>query len=201
MEEKATPLVNPCNFMDVRPALADLPYPPLQVKGKNLAYANLLSMDYCGPVSEFTAITQYINNENRLASEKCPLARSLLGIAIAEMIHLQKLGELIALLGGSIDYSAKQQNGRTKLWTPEYLALPNNAGKMLLADIESEKRAINQYRTHIQMINDEHVNAVLLRIIKDEEYHIMLLQSLTERLNAGGQGSAAHQDASSAQKA
>lgn len=47
-----------------------------------------------------------------------------------------------------------------------------------MADIEAEREAINQYKMHIKMINDDCVNAVLARIIKDEEYHIMILQSL-----------------------
>ena len=33
---------------------------------------------------------------------------------------------------------------------------------------------------HIRMIKDEGVNAVLKRLIKDEEYHIMLLRALAE---------------------
>lgn len=72
MEEKSKPLMNSCNFMGVKPIMVDLPYPPIQVKEQNRAYANLLSIDYCGAVSEMTAITQYINNENRLSCEKCP---------------------------------------------------------------------------------------------------------------------------------
>ena len=53
---------------------------------------------------------------------------------------------------------------------------------MLCADIEAEREAIAQYRTHICKINDDYVNAVLRRIIKDEEYHIILLQALLEEL-------------------
>ena len=49
---------------------------------------------------------------------------------------------------------------------------------MVIADIEAEKAAINQYRAHMKMIQDQGVNDVLMRIIKDEEYHIMILQSL-----------------------
>ena len=182
MEEKENVLINTCNFMDVKPIMMDLPYPPIQVRGKNQAYANLLSMDYCGSVSEMKAITQYINNENRLACEKCPLAKTILGIAMAEMIHLQKLGELIFLLGGNIGFTVKQKDGRPKMWTPEHLVIPENARNMLLADIESEKAAIHQYRMHMKMINDNYVNAVLARIIKDEEYHIILLQALLQEL-------------------
>lgn len=182
MEEKVSPLVNTCSFAGIKPIMVDLPYPPVQVSEKNQAYANLLSMDYCGSVSEMSAITQYINNENRMSCEKCPIAKTILGIAMAEMIHLQKLGELMYLLGGSIDFTAKQQNGNQKLWSPDCLTLPNDIRKMLIADIDSERAAINQYRMHIRMIKDHHVRAVLARIIKDEEYHVMLLQTLMKEL-------------------
>lgn len=182
MEEKSNTLVNTCNFMNVKPIMVDLPYPPVQVREKNQMYANLLSMDYCGSVSEMSAITQYINNENRLSCERCPMAQTILGIAMAEMIHLQKLAELIFLLGGNIDYVAKQRDGQQKMWTPQYLNLAENTGKMLRAGIESERAAINQYRMHMKMINDNYINAVLARIIKDEEYHIMLLQALMREL-------------------
>lgn len=178
MKEKENVLVNQCNFAGVKPIMADLPYPPIQVREKNQAYANLLSVDYCGSVSEMTAITQYINNENKLSCDRCPIAKTLLGIAMAEMIHLQKLGELIFLLGGQIDFTAKYRNGGDKMWTPECLAIPNEVKQMITKDIEAEKAAIHQYRMHMQMMRDDCVNAVLARIIKDEEYHIMLLQAL-----------------------
>lgn len=178
MENKQKPLTNTCSFVGMKPIMMDLPYPPIQVKEKNQLYADILSIDYCGAVSEMSAITQYINNENRLSSEKCPLAKTILGIAIAEMVHLQKLGELIFLLGGTINFTAKQRNGKPRMWTPEYLTIPDRVEKMLLADIESEKAAIQQYDMHINKISDEGIHAVLARIIKDEEYHIMVLQAL-----------------------
>ena len=74
MEEKKTVFVNECNFMGVKPIMMDLPYPAVKVREKNMAYANLLSADYCGAVSELTAIAQYINNENRMNGENCSLA-------------------------------------------------------------------------------------------------------------------------------
>ena len=49
---------------------------------------------------------------------------------------------------------------------------------MIAADIIAEQEAIRQYQMHMKMIKDEQVNAVIARIIKDEEYHIMLLKSL-----------------------
>lgn len=178
MEEKKCTLKNTCSFAGVKPIMVDLPYPEIQVRCQNQIYANLLSVDYCGATSEMSAITQYINNENRLFLGNCPMAQTLLGIAMAEMMHLQKLGELVCLLGGTVDFVAKQQNGRNIIWTPGFLTIPEHAKQMLLADIEAEKAAISQYRMHMKMINDDCVNKVLARIIIDEEYHIMILQAL-----------------------
>lgn len=180
MEQSATPVTNICNMAGIRPAMMELPYPPVQVREPNRSYADLLSVDYCGAVSEMSAITQYINNENRMSCEKCPIAKTILSIAMAEMIHLQKLGELIYLLGGDVDFVARQRGGKQKMWTPAYLTLPQSIKKMIWADIDAERAAINQYRSHINMIDDEYVNDVLMRIIKDEEYHIMMLQALQE---------------------
>ncbi|MCI9216069.1 ferritin-like domain-containing protein [Lachnospiraceae bacterium 42-17] len=182
MEEKRKLLVNTCSFAGVKPIMMDLPYPPIQVKERNRAYADMLSIDYCGSVSELSAITQYINNENRLSCDMCQMAKTLLGIAVAEMMHLQKLGELIILLGGQLDFTAKMRGGRRKIWTPEYLNIPENARKMLQADIEAERAAISQYEAHIRTIKDCYVNAVLARIIKDEEYHIILLKALMKEI-------------------
>lgn len=180
MVENEKKRINDCNFANIRPAMTDLPYPSIQVKDQNQIYANLLSLDYCGSVSEMSAITQYINNENRMSSEECPLAKMILGIAMAEMIHLQKLGQLIYLLGGKIDFVARQPNGRQNMWNPSYLTIPENVQKMILADIESEKAAIQQYKMHMNVIKDSYVNAVLARIVKDEEYHITLLKAMLE---------------------
>lgn len=178
MENKTAPLENLCSFQGMKPAMMELPYPPIRAEEKNLSFANLLSVDYCGSVSELSAITQYINNENRLSCETCSVAKVILSIAMAEMMHLQKLGEMIYLLGGTVDFIAKQPNGRNVMWTPGFLNLSENVRKMILADIEAEKGAISQYRMHMKAIRDDCVNRVLERIIMDEEYHIMILQAL-----------------------
>lgn len=178
MEKEKDVIKNTCDFAGIRPIMVDLPWPDIQVRSQNQIYANLLSADYCGATSEMSAITQYINNENRLSGRNCPLARTILGLAMAEMMHLQKLGELIFLLGGNVDFVARHPNGKNVMWTPGYLNIPENRRKMLMADIEAERSAINQYRMHVKVISDDCVNRVLERIIKDEEYHIMILQEL-----------------------
>lgn len=177
MERNSNLITNDCNLGGIRPIMVDLAYPPVQVREKNQNYADLLMFDYCGSTSELSAILQYINNENRMSGEQCPLVRTILGIAMAEMMHLQKLGELIGLLGGTVCFETKQPHG---LWSPACLTLPGCVPQMLQADIKAEKDAIRQYQMHIRAIRDDCINAVLRRIIKDEEYHIMILQSLLQ---------------------
>lgn len=177
MERDKNVIANGCSLQGVRPIMMELPYPPIQVREKNPQYADLLMVDYCGSVSELSAVLQYINNENRMPGEYCSLIRTILGIAMAEMMHLQKLGELIHLLGGNVCFETKQPKG---MWSPSCLTLPNCIPQMLQADLEAEKAAIRQYRMHINAIRDDCVNAVLKRIIQDEEYHIMILQSLLD---------------------
>lgn len=61
-----------------------------------------------------------------------------------EMIHLQKLGELILLLGNSIDYSVRARSG-SRLWTPGYVNCVDYEADIVPVNIEGERAAINQY--------------------------------------------------------
>lgn len=93
------------------------------------------------------------------------------------MTHLQKLGEMILLLGGHIDFAIKTRTG-TQMWTPEYTNLAKTESEIIEANLKAERAAIEQYEQHIERIEDQYVNAMLKRIIQDEQYHIMLLQML-----------------------
>lgn len=178
MEASGKPIQNDCSFGGVSPLMLPFPYPPIQVKEKNQFYANLLTVDYCGAVSELTAITQYIHGESCMCCEHCTQAKTLIGIAMAEMMHLQKLAELIILLGGTISFAIPTRSGRPQMWTPEYVSLASAMSGIISSNIEAERAAISQYEQHMGMIEDDCVNAVLARIVQDEEYHIMLLQMI-----------------------
>lgn len=177
MDERGKIIQGDCSFRGVTPLILPMEYPPIRVREQNQFYANLLTLDYCGSVSELTAITQYIHGESCLCQEQCAMSKTIIGIAMAEMIHLQKLGELIDLLGGSINFSIKTRTG-TQMWSPKYLNFASNKAQIIAANIEAEKAAIDQYEQHMGMIEDDCINEVLARIIQDEEYHIMLLQMM-----------------------
>lgn len=166
-----------CRFGGVEPLNLPLPYPEIKVREQNQFYANLLTLNYCGSVSELTAVLQYIHGESCLCCHSCSTAKTILGMAVAEMVHLQKLGEMILLLGGTIDFSYKTRTGM-QMWSPVYTNLASDEAQIIAVNLESEQEAIDQYRDHMSRIEDDYVNALLARIIQDEEYHIMLLEML-----------------------
>ncbi len=170
-------LQNDCSFSGTAALNLPLPYPPVKVMEENQFYANLLTLDYCGSVSELTAAMQYIHGESCLCCHQCAAAKIIVGMAVAEMTHLQKLGEMILLLGGHIDFAIKTRTG-TQMWTPEYTNLAKTESEIIEANLKAERAAIEQYEQHIERIEDQYVNAMLKRIIQDEQYHIMLLQML-----------------------
>ena len=100
MANRKETLTCSCDFSGVRPAVMDLPYPPIRVRERNPVYVDLIGVSYCGMISEMSAVMQYINNESRVAASGCAMGKTLLGMAIAEMTHMQMLGGLIGLLGG-----------------------------------------------------------------------------------------------------
>jgi len=153
----------------------DLPYPDVEASGKNIRYANLLLNDYAGPNSELTAITQYFYQYFIVKAKDYDLSQSLECISIVEMRHMEMLGELITLLGGDPLLRTYSQ-GRTVYWRGNNISPEKNIQRFLTGNIEAEKKAIAAYRMRIRQIQDPKVQALLERIILDEEHHITLFE-------------------------
>jgi bacterioferritin len=178
--QRITIPLSSCSQLPNQYRLAD-PYPEIRVAAKNPYYAQIILDDYAGKVSETTAIMQYIHHHMEM--EKIPSWQEVSdleeGISIVEMLHLEMLGQIIVNLGASPCY----YDGRQQPWTPEYIAYHNfDPCAQLRADIQSEHEAIRQYQAHIQMIQDPFIQAVLTRIIKDEEFHIKLFSEKLMKL-------------------
>ena len=83
---------------------AKLPYPPIVVAKPNKHYAEIIQVNFAGAVSEFSAISQYINHHFRTENQYPEISKTLEHIAIVEMYHLEILGKLIIKLGGNPGY-------------------------------------------------------------------------------------------------
>lgn len=161
----------------------DIPYPKVRVEEKNPYYADLLSEDYAGLVSELTAVTLYSYQHMEKFSSNDEFSKIIEEIANVEMMHLELLGKTIRLLGKEPIYSTcEASRGDCIMWNANNVNYTSDLRQMLKADINSEKQAIVNYKHHLNLIDDKYIKAVLSRIILDEQHHLEIFETLLEQL-------------------
>jgi bacterioferritin len=154
---------------------ASIPYPEIKVSAQNKEYAQILDNDYAGKVSEMTAINQYMYHSFMSSNDE--LEKLFENTAIVEMYHLEILAKLIELLGGNPLY----QNMDNQFWNGDYVYYGNNLCERLKGDLNSEYKAIENYKKDIEIIKDPYIQVILKRIILDEEVHVELFQYSIEK--------------------
>lgn len=158
-----------------------IPYPPIEVTMQNAEYAARLSVFFAGRDSELTALMQYVYQHTLLNHDNAYVADVLDCIAITEMKHYEMLGKLILLLGADPRVAA-QNRGRYVYWNGAGVTYAKRIERMLKDNVISERRAIASYGAFIKGCEDEKINAVIRRIILDEEHHLKLFNSLLSEL-------------------
>lgn len=153
----------------------DIPYPEVKVKEKNIKLAKEILSSYAGPVSEDTAVHNYIFQY--LILENNEIKNILKEIAIVEMHHLEILGELVKKLGITPFYLSVS-NDKTKWFSGEYVTYEKELKSILLDNIRNEELAIKNYEKIIIGTDDEYVKYILKRIILDEKMHIQVFMKL-----------------------
>ena len=157
-----------------------LSYPEPMIEKPNIHYANILLEDYAGAVSEFTAVSLYVYQHFVSEGQFKDYAELIGGIAMVEMKHLELLGETIKSEGVKPMFI---NNARPlgKPWSPMYVNYATCIKKMLMEDIQSEQKAIENYKYHITLIQDKYIQKLLERIILDEELHVKLFTQVNEK--------------------
>ncbi len=154
----------------------DLPYPSLDGITKDLNTARLIIPSYTGLHSELTAILQYFYHSLYFGKEKLnDIAEVLIGIAIAEMEHLEILGKLLLRLGYDPVFAVGNQFNYN-FYSSASVTYSKTPQKMLLDDVSSEMFAINEYSKILGCLSNEKVGAVIQRIRLDEELHVAVLK-------------------------
>lgn len=157
-------------------------YPNIKVTNKNIEYANILSYDYAGIISEDTAVHQYIYQHIILKELYPELSKELLNIAITEMRHFSMLGEIITLLGKKpvISFENTLSNNDVP-WNSNYINYSTSINDILKYNIQLESLAIKKYKKDIEFINDKYIKDVLKAIIKDEITHLNIFTKYYKR--------------------
>lgn len=159
------------------------PYPKIKVEEKNCYYANLLLNDYCGLVSELSAITQYTYQHFDKFDTNQEFSSILSGIAVVEMKHLELLGKTIKLLGINPKFYFIDKNlyCNTNYWNSSFIDYNTDIKKMLKNNIIIEEKTIENYKKDINIICDKYIQKLLYRIIEDEYLHIEIFKSLLNK--------------------
>ncbi|MBC8062014.1 MAG: rubrerythrin [Clostridiaceae bacterium] len=155
----------------------DKPYPTVEIECFNPYYASLLLDDYASIDSEYTAISQYVFGH--ILAGNTEVADTFLGIGIIEMTHLDMLADVILDLG----VYPKFVGGNGKVWNSNFVPYGVSTQNRIQLAIKAEYGAIEQYRDHICKIKDKEIDALLERIILDEELHIKIFKQLLEKFN------------------
>lgn len=176
----------PADKVEPQPgACQPLPYPRPEAKEKNEHYAKLIRSSFCGGNSELTAVMAYFYHSLRFCECSKELSDALLGISRCEMIHLSLLGRLLCSLGGDPKFfCCLPPNANPGGWwsaKPSVVPYSRDLGEALLNDIKLEEGAIEEYQSAAGYIDDEHIQALINRILLDERGHLLLFKSLYQR--------------------
>lgn len=161
----------------------DLPYPEVKVEEKNPYYADLLSEDYAGRVSESSATFLYSYQHFNTFDSNVEFSKTIEEISVVEMKHLEMLGKTIKLLGKEPIYkTCEASRGDCIMWTASNIDYSSGLKDMLEIDIKAETEAIKTYENHKKIINDKHIKNMLERIILDEKRHLEIFRLLYDEL-------------------
>lgn len=155
-----------------KPLTENLPYPDLRGLAADCSNARVLMPAYADADSEMTAVLQYIfHGFNFRARGMSEYADMMEAVAIAEMHHLDLLGEALVKLGVSPVYSRRPPN-KCDFYSACYVDYSTLPAAMLSADITAETRAIRGYEEMLDKLTDTTLNALVSRILLDERLHL-----------------------------
>lgn len=159
---------------------SDLAYPEVVIDAPNAYYAGLLQNAYAGCNSEISAILKYTYQHHIFEEQEEQIADVLRHIAIVEMKHLELLADVIIKLGGVPFY--KDASGQV-FSIKNCVDSTTNLKRALLKNIEEEEQAILNYNYIKNKINNASIDALISRIIMDEEIHKKTFETILEYIS------------------
>ena len=156
-------------------------YPRVCVQGTSRPWASLLSRTYAGPSGELTKILRYEYQSLILEEEQPLIAQELREMSRNDMKHLDLLGRLIVLLGGDPVFGVITRQG-VNWWNGGIIPRNQTARQALTTDIRAQEEAIRTYRQLLLLITDPNIDAILRRIVADEQCQLRVLRSLLSTL-------------------
>ncbi len=161
---------------NVKPIACDLPYPMLDNLVADVRTGQILSFAYATVNGELTAVLQYAYQNFLLQTADEQTAEILMGISMTEMHHFKLLGTTMYKLG--VTPTITQRPGGNVPYNSGCVSQSTNIQKMLMDDLKSELNAIAEYKKMLMVMRNEQVEALVERIILDEQLHVETLKQL-----------------------
>ena len=161
-----------------KPLTLSEPFPSTKDISADALSLRIISPSYASPQGELNTILQYIYHS--FFFRKCgyeDVAEKLVSIAVAEMKHLEILGETILALGASPVY-CRYPNAGFDYYSTKYVAYSRSLRYMLEDDIIGEKHAIAEYSCMLKKLKNQSVADIITRIRADEVLHLETLQNI-----------------------
>lgn len=161
-----------------RPLMLPEPYPTTQDLCEDAYSLSIISPSYASSTGELNAILQYVYHS--FYFERCgyaDVAEKLVSIAVAEMQHLNLLGQTILALGAPPVYCRNPSTG-FDFYSAKYVAYSRSLKFMLEDDILGERQAISEYDKMLIKLKNQQVKNIVSRIRGDEILHLETLQNI-----------------------
>lgn len=161
-----------------KPLTVPEPFPSIKDLCEDAYSLRIISPAYASSTGELNAILQYIYHS--FFFERCgyaDAAEKLVSIAVAEMQHLDLLGQTILALGAPPVYCRNPSTG-FDFYSAKYVAYSRSLKFMLEDDILGEKQAISEYDNMLKRLKNPQVKKIVSRIRSDEILHLETLQGI-----------------------
>ena len=163
----------------MKPLIVDLPYPSTDTLTHDVRSGQIISFAYATLQSELTATLQYIYHHFYFDKIEENDGETLLAIAKAEMMHLDILGTAMLALGVSPRYV--QVPNSNIFYNTSTVSCSITPQKMLMDDIQGEMNTIANYQKMLFILKNEQVEAIIQRIILDEQLHLEKLKEMLKK--------------------
>lgn len=154
------------------------PYPKIEDANINPRTVNILKNLMSGQDSELNAVLQYFYQSSISKDMEKEISNILEEISIVEMMHLEILSHAIVDFGGEPRY----ENGIGQSYNTSAVNYSTRLSKILDVNIAGEERAIENYKKAIDMVNNQSLKNLFLRIIEDEKLHIKVFNYLRDNV-------------------
>ncbi len=167
----------------MKPLAVDLPYPSTDALTVDVRSGNIISFAYATLKGELSAVMQYIYQRMYMRAVDEADADTMLSVALAEMHHLDILGSAMIRLGVPPRFVLYPNT--YAYFNASQVSKATSPVKMLMDDVQSEMNAITEYEKMLFALKNERVEAIIQRIVLDEQLHLETFKNMLQKYSAG----------------